>query len=144
MRDVSRLAAAFKSMPWHSRPMSRSSRAHARLQSSSGRLIAVLAAAALLVSAQASDRVQRGGSADAARSVWSIAALPVSHAVLPHRLALRSTTRRPNDLHAALPAAALTSFGHIAARDVRLAESGFARAPLVARGYDATAPPALT
>jgi len=142
---VSRLAATFKFVSWASRPMSRSSRAHASIRSTIARFTAGIAAAALLFAAQAPHRLQRDPSADALHSVSRVATLPVLRAVLSHRLASeqRSTTRWPNGFDSALPASAHVSLVAVAAHNVAATTSGLESAPFIARGYDATAPPAL-
>jgi hypothetical protein len=142
---VSRLAAAFTVVPWASRPVSRSFRTYPSMPGAVARLIAGIAAAALLVTTHASNRVRRDASVHAFSSVSATAALPALHTALSHRVVpeQRSATRWPTGPDSALPQYAHASLGRVPAHGVSVREPASASAPLVARGYDATAPPVM-
>ena len=146
---MKRLAGPLQLMPLASRSLSRSPRARVGLHGAFVRLLAGVAAAALLFAAQTSDRLQRGPSVDAFDSA-SATTLPVLHSVPPHRLALdsrslgRSPARSTHRLDAALPAFAQATHVREAAHHVVAVAPSLASASIAGRGYDATAPPALS
>jgi len=146
---VKRLAGPLQLMPLASRSLSRSPRARVGLHGAFVRLLAGVAAAALLFAAQTSDRLQRGPSVDAFDSA-SATTLPVLHSVPTHRLLLdsrslgRSPARSTHRLDAALPAFAQATHVREAAHHVVAVAPSLASASIAGRGYDATAPPALS
>ena len=145
-RDVKRLAGPLNFVLSASRRLSRSSRTRARLEPGFARLITGIAAAALLFAAQTSDRLQRGPSVDAFHSTSPLAPLPLLHSVLSHRLALESRplARSAHGLDAALPTLAQAIVVTDTAHHVAAVAPSPASASIAGRGYDATAPPALS
>ena len=145
-RDVSRLDAVLNLMRFSLRPMSRSSRTRVSVRRGLARLIAGVAAATLLVAAQASDHVQRGAFVDALHSITPAATSPVVQVFPPERLtaAARSSAHRSSGLDAALPGVARTIGVGDIGRPVATSTSFAANAAAATRGYDATAPPALS
>ena len=148
---MKRLTGLLQLMPLASRSLSRSprTRAGAGLHGALARLLAGVSAAALLFAAQTSDRLQRGPSVDAFDSA-SPTTLAVLHSVPSHRLALesrspaRSPARWTNRFDAALPAFARATHVREAAHHVVAVAPSLASASIAGRGYDATAPPALS
>ena len=144
---MKRLTGLLQLMPLASRSLSRSprTRAGAGLHGALARLRAGVSAAALLFAAQTSDRLQRGPSVDAFDSA-SPTTLAVLHSVPSHRLALesRSPARSTNRFDAALPAFARATHVREAAHHVVAVAPLLASASIAGRGYDATAPPALS
>jgi hypothetical protein len=107
-------------------------------------LITGIAAATLLFAAQTSDQLQRGPLVDSFHSE-SAATLPVLHSVLPHRLSLESRSpARSTAFDAALPVFAQATVVRDAGQHVAAVASDLAFASIAGRGYDATAPPALS
>src|SRR4051794_20043263 len=145
-RDVSKLAGPQKFVLLASRRPSRCTRAQASLPNALARLIVGIVAAALAFAVAPSGRLQRASWGDALHSVSPLAALPTLHSVPSHRPALesRSPARSASGFNAALPAFAPASGVADAVHRGRLVASAFARASIDARGYDATAPPALS
>jgi hypothetical protein len=145
-RDVSRFAAVLNLTRFTLRPMSRSSRTRVSVRRGLARLIAGIAAATLLVAAQASDHVQRGAFVDALHSITPAATSPVVPVFPPQRLAAatRSSTHWSSGLGAALPAVARTIGVGDTTDLVATSTSLVAKAAAMNRGYDATAPPALS
>jgi len=110
------------------------------------RLITGFAATALLFAAQTADRLHRGPFVDTLHSISPAATLPALHSAPAHRLApeVRSPARSTNGPGAQLPAFAWQTFGGDATHHVVGVAFAPASASIAARGYDATAPPALS
>jgi hypothetical protein len=111
------------------------------------RLIAAFAALALLVAAQGAVRVERDASAPAFRAVSAAASFTALHSAPAHRLTLesRSATRWPSSTDVPMPTSGIALASETIVHRVAIATAiGRANAPSVARGYDATAPPALS
>lgn len=132
--------------PFAARLTSRSARVRARIGAAATRSIAAFAAAGILLAGQSSIHVGGAASRDALRSVSPATSLVALHANPAQRLsfASRSSAHWPAGSDVPLPEDALRAplwLGPqpiaIAAGSVRIA------APVLARGYDATAPPAL-
>ena len=143
---MKRLAGPLKLQAFASRSLSRRARAHASIQNAVARLITGFAATALLFAAQTSGRLHRGPFAGTLHSISPAASLPVLHSVPAHRLALeaRSPARSTNGPDAALPAFAQPTFVRDGAHHVVAVASAHSSASTTRRGYDATAPPALS
>lgn len=143
---MKRLAGAFKFLQLGSRPKSRTSRLHARLQDVFARLTTGVAAASLVLAAGTSIRLQRDLSVDTLHSVSAVAPLPVLRSVPSQRLALdpRVSARSPIGLDAALPPFAGPTLVRGRVPGVASAVGVAAIASVAGRGYDATAPPALS
>jgi hypothetical protein len=110
------------------------------------RLIAAFAALALLVAAQGTIRLESDSSAPAFRAVSSTS-FTALHSAPAHRLSLdsRSSTRWPSGADVpVLPYGTVPSSETIGHHVAIATAIGRANAPSVARGYDATAPPALS
>jgi hypothetical protein len=134
-------------MPLLSRFISRGGSARAGASRVSPRLVAGLVAAAFVFAAQVSIRFERADSADALRAVWPAASVAALHSAPSHRFTLEShsASRRSVGFTAALPSCSRVVFVDTLDCDVaipKLAEQRITRA--AARGYDATAPPALS
>jgi hypothetical protein len=111
------------------------------------RLIAAFAAFALLVAAQGTIRLESDSSAAAIRASSTATGFAALHAAPTHRLALdsRSSTRWPSGADVpVLPHGTIRSSETIEHRVAIATAIGRANEPSVARGYDATAPPALS
>jgi hypothetical protein len=126
-----------------SRFISRGGRTRAGVGGAGSRLIAALAAASIVFTPQARIRFERDASADAFRAISPVASVVALHSASTHRAAFES--RSPSSSDAALPSRASTAllepFGLRAAivSVVDWHDTG-----LLARGYDATAPPTLS
>lgn len=129
-----------------SRLISRDRRTRVGFHGVGSRIVAALVSAAILFAAYASVRAERDPSA--LYSAATAASLPALHSAVLRRVPLdaRSSTRRSTKapLDTALPARAAVSMPVAAdqAASGRALES-FA-ATVAVRGYDATAPPALS
>jgi hypothetical protein len=110
------------------------------------RLIGGVAAAALLVVAQASDHLRQGAAVDVLHAGAPAAIVPVLHPLSLQRVAAksRSAPHRSGGFGAALPAPARAAWAGNAAQNAQAVAPPSANAPAVRRGYDATAPPALS
>jgi len=110
-------------------------------------LFAALVAAAFVFAAQVSVRFERADSAGAVGAVSPATAVAALHSASGHRSTLEShsASRRPASLAAALPPCSGVVFLDTSARDTAIPRVTEQRTtPAVARGYDATAPPALS
>ncbi|HWJ15661.1 MAG TPA: hypothetical protein VNS10_18105 [Gemmatimonadaceae bacterium] len=143
---MKRLAGPVNLQAFASRSLSRSSRAPASIQNAVARLITGFAATALLLAAQTSGWLHRGPFVDTLHSMSPAATLPVLHSVPAHRLASepRSPARSTNGPAAGLPAFARPTFVRDAAYHVEGVAFAPSSASIAGRGYDATAPPALS
>ena len=138
-------------MPLLSRFISRGGSARAGTGAIRPRLVAALAAAAIVFVAQASVRFESASADDALRVVTPAASFAALHSAPSHRLALEShspshsPSRRPASFAPALP-----SCSRVVVLDGSTCDAAIQRVsehritPAVARGYDATAPPALS
>jgi hypothetical protein len=111
------------------------------------RVIAAFTALALLVAAQGTIRLQGDSSAGAIRASSTATAFAALHAAPTHRLALdsRSSTRWPSGADVPVLSHGTISSSETIEHSVAIATTiGRANEPSVARGYDATAPPALS
>jgi hypothetical protein len=128
--------------PIVSRFISRGGRARACVGGAGSRLIAALAAASIVFAPQARIHFAREASADAFRAV-SPAASVALHVTSAHRAAVEP--RSPSSVHAALPSRAGTVLPKtmgLRAAIVSAVDRYDTR--VLARGYDATAPPTLS
>jgi hypothetical protein len=111
------------------------------------RIIAALAAATIVVGAQTTMRFERLDATETTLVASLSAPMPALHAVSVHRapVAVRSLSRLPAHLDAALPAYGQKELRHSGPpHSVTVGASEQLRASIVSRGYDATAPPALS
>jgi hypothetical protein len=120
-------------------------RARAGIRDVSSRAISTFAAVAILVAAQVSLRAERDAATDAFRPVPAAASLVALHSTATQRLTVetRSAARPPATVGTALPSPAYAPAS--SARNLYGPATTSAKsiaAPVVARGYDATAPPA--
>jgi hypothetical protein len=147
---VSSFARPHTLMPMISRVLSRCTRAWAGVRPAGSRVIAALAAAAILLGANAPLQVEREARTDALRGVSTSSLLVALHSAPLHQLTLASRSglrpsRWSSSTGAALPAPAhrhlpTTVAGGPAPRAAHQRRG----ASVAARGYDATAPPALS
>jgi len=117
------------------------------VRAASSRVVAALAAAAILVAMQASNRAEPSASVDAGRAVASAASLVALHSVPTYRLALdlRSSGRWASSVGTPLPARVELELPPTVARRIAISSAIEQRdTSVAARGYDATAPPALS
>jgi hypothetical protein len=134
-------------MPLLSRFISRGGAARAGARRVSPRLIAALVAAAFVFAAQVSIRFDRADAADVLRAVSPAASLAALRSAPGNRFALEShsLSRRPASFAAALPSCSRVLLLDTADCDVAILSVSEQRiTPAAARGYDATAPPALS
>jgi hypothetical protein len=130
--------------------MSRASRVRVSLESTFARFVTGIAAAAFIFAAHTTNRAQADAAVDAFHSSSPAATVPVLRTVPSHGLALesrssvRSPARSSTGPAAALPAFGAATFVHDAARGAVSRAASRADASLAGRGYDATAPPALS
>ena len=134
-------------MPLLSRFISRGGSARAGASRASSRLITGLVAAAFVFAAQVAIRFERADSPDALRAISPAASVAALHSAPGHRFTLEShsASRRPTSFAPALPSCSRVVLFETTDCDTaipRVAEQRIA--PAVARGYDATAPPALS
>lgn len=143
---MNRLAAGLSLMRFSSRPMSCRSPVRMSVQGRLARLMAGIAGAALLVASQSVDQSRRDASVDALHSIVPAATLPALHPIPSQRLAAQSrwSTHWSTGHAAALPAVVQASLLPDAALDGAASTSIAVCAATVSRGYDATAPPALS
>jgi len=143
---VRKLAGAWNLMPLSLRSTSSGLRGHASRQNAVARVIAAIVVAALLLSGQTQYRLRRELSDDAFRSASPSAALSILNAMSSHRAVVdsRSPSRWAIGLDRALPSFVQPTLVRDADRNV----ATLARTPtsprIAIRGYDATAPPALS
>jgi hypothetical protein len=123
-----------------------SRRAGLSLSRFTSRLIAGVAAAALLGVAQPLDHLRLGAFVDVLHSGAPAATVPALHPVQSQRVAAesRSVPHRSGGFGAALSAPAHSARAGRAAQNALAVASAPHSAPAVVRGYDATAPPALS
>lgn len=143
---MSKVVDTYRPMRSLSRLLSRCLRTRTGL-TSGARVLAVLTAAAMLVGVQATAGLARAGSAE--RDVVAALSAPLSalHSAPSYRVSFgpRSASRSPDHLAAALPACPYHGVRAVpASRSVTSDAIEQPRAPIVTRGYDATAPPVLS
>lgn len=147
---MSSFARTHTLMPMISRVLSRCTRAWAGVRPAGSRVVAALAASAILLGANASLQLEREARTDAFRGVSSAGSLvalhsaPLQHLTLASRSGSRPS-RWSSSIGAALPAPAR---GHlpptVAGRPALRGTHEQSGESVAARGYDATAPPALS
>jgi hypothetical protein len=144
---VNRFAGNHVLVPILSRLMPRGARLRGGAVGAGVRVLVLLAAAPILFGLRASARIGRGDAGAAVQNVPALVALPALHVVQAYRLAaeVRSHARAHAIGDAAVPACDGTADLLGCSRPAR-AVSRFARHcdAIVARGYDATAPPRLS
>ena len=129
-----------------SRVSSRGGPARGAIRTAASRVMAAFAALAILFAAQASSRVASAAAADVLRASASTS-LVALHSAPIHRLGqeLRSSARWPSGVDAPLAASVHIALPALAAGHVAIVAAVEQRDRAVAaRGYDATAPPALS
>jgi hypothetical protein len=144
--DVSKLPGNHRLMAALSRIVSRCLRMPTGLTAGT-RVVAALAAATIVVSAQTTLRFDRAGTTETSLVESLSAPMPAWHPVSVQRVAvpLRPPSRLPAHVDAALPVdAAVPLRQSFASHAFAIGASTQPGASTVARGYDATAPPALS
>ncbi len=134
-------------MPLLSRFISRGGFARVGASWVSPRLIAAVVAAAFAFAAQVSIRFERADSADALRAISPAPSVAALHSAPGHRFTLEShsASRRPANFTSVLPSCSGVVFLDTSACDAAIPRGSDQRiTPAAARGYDATAPPALS
>lgn len=111
------------------------------------RVLAALTAAAILVGVQTAARFERADTAETVLVTSLAAPIPALHSVPSYRItsAPRTASRLPDHIAAALPARAHDGLRR--SFTLRASTTGAIEQPvasIVSRGYDATAPPALS
>jgi len=104
-------------------------------------------AAALFITAQASHRIERDSAVDAVHSVLPAAVLPLLRSAPGSRVASRARTPSRSSsggIGAALPVTVRANSTRRAADGALDLASNLAASSPARRGYDATAPPALS
>jgi hypothetical protein len=130
-----------------SRVISRGARARGVARTVGSRVIGALAAAAILFAAQVSSRADRTASTDVVRAVSPAASSLALHTAPAHHLELdlRASARWPSTIGTPLPVFAVAALSETVRRLVSIVAALEHRdTSVVARGYDATAPPALS
>jgi hypothetical protein len=147
---VSKLATKHMLMPILSRLMSRGARARHRVRVAGSRVLAGFSAAVILIGSQSAVRIDRQSAAETVRvapHAAAVPALPALHSVAPCRVALESHSPSPSRVRegAALPAYAQAGLAaRISSDAVTIGAIANHGGSVVSRGYDATAPPALS
>lgn len=146
---MSSFARTHTLMPMISRVFSRCTGAFAGVRPAGSRAIAVFAAAAILLGGNASLRLEGQARADALRDVSPTAGLVALHSASLHHLTLASrsgsrSSRVSSSVGAPLPARAHRTPQLPLVREPAAGGAQQCGASVDARGYDATAPPALS
>ena len=143
---MSRFARTYTLMLIVSRLMARGARTRAGVRCACSRVIATVTAA-ILFGAQISIHLQHDATADEVRSFSTAAPFAALHSPPTNRFALepRSSTRPPSSRDVPSPEYAQDAFSRTIEHHIAVAAAiGFVGQSAVARGYDATAPPALS
>ena len=142
---MNRIATNHMLMPVLSRLMSRGARTRAGVRVAGSRVVAAFLAAAVLFGAQTSARFESAHTADAVHGAASTLALPALQTVANFRVAIESRSPSPVPVGAALPPSAYDGLPvAFASRAVTSGAVEQLREAMASRGYDATAPPALS